>query len=144
MRTRTTKGPQEPVHYYPNLMEATMKQLLGSALALVFTLAFVGLGWAGAAPALEFDDGSSAAAHNKEGIMHYDLGHWGVASEHFLEAVNANPDAAEAHYNYALTLDKMGQHMDAAKHFKHAQERGGDNPAIQNSRILQAHLKMLH
>jgi len=121
-----------------------MKQLLGSAFALVFTLAFVGLGWAEMAPALEFDDGSPAAAHNQEGIMHYDQGHWGVASEHFLEAVNANPKVAEAHYNYALTLDKMGQHMDAAKHFKHAQERGGDNPAIQESPILKAHVKMLH
>ncbi len=139
-----TKGLHAPVYYYSNLMEAIMKQLLGSALALVFTLAIVGLGWAGAAPALEFDDGSSAAAHNKEGITHYNLGHWGVASEHFLEAVNSNPNVGEPHYNYALTLDKMGQHMDAAKHFKHAQERGGDNPAIQQSPILKAHVKMLH
>ena len=98
--------------------------------------------WAGAPP-LALSDGSNAAMHNAEGIKHYEQGHWKEAHKHFMEAVEANPDAAEAHYNLALVLDKMGQHMDAAKHFKPAQEKGMDNPDIQNSGILKAHLKML-
>ena len=48
-----------------------------------------------------------------------------------------------AHYNLALALDKLGQHMSAAKHFKMAADLGQNNPEIQNSGILKAHLKML-
>ncbi len=117
------------------------------ALAFIAIMAFV-IGvpvWAGggAVPALPMAGESSAAMHNGEGITHYNLGHWKVAHGHFKEAVEGNSDAAEAHYNLALTLDKMGQHGSAAKHFKHAQDLGKDNSEIQNSGILKAHVKML-
>ena len=117
------------------------------ALAFITIVAFV-IGvpvWAGggAVPALPMAGESSAAMHNGEGIKHYNLGHWKVAHGHFKEAVEGNSDAAEAHYNLALTLDKMGQHGSAAKHFKHAQDLGKGNPEIQNSGILKAHVKML-
>ena len=114
---------------------------------LIASLAFVLVGTAlaggGKVPALEMSGGSSAAMHNAEGIEHYNQGHWEIAYEHFLEAMKADKNAAEAHYNLALTLDKMGQHGDAAKHFKHAQDLGKNNPDIQNSAILKAHVKML-
>lgn len=119
-----------------------MRDLTRYAITLFVILLVGGTAWAGAAP-LALSDGSSAAMHNSEGIKHYEEGHWKEAHKHFKEAVQANPEAAEAHYNLALALDKMGQHMDAAKHFKHAQEKGQNNPDIQNSKILQAHLKML-
>lgn len=114
----------------------------GSLVTILVMLFLTTSAWAGAAP-LALSDGSSAAMHNAEGIKHYEKGHWKKAYEHFHEAVQANPGAAEAHYNLALALDKMGQHHDAAKHFKHAQEKGKDNPDIQNSGILKAHVKML-
>lgn len=37
----------------------------------------------------------------------------------------------------------MGEHMKAAKHFKHAFELGQENSDIKNSGILKGHLKML-
>ncbi len=125
--------------------EAAMRGLLGVGLivGLVCMLAGIERAVAGTAPALPMANGSSAAMHNAEGIKHYNLGHWKPAYEHFVEAVQENPDAAEAHYNLALSLDKMGEHQEAAKHFKHAQKLGKDNPDIQNSGILKAHVKML-
>ncbi len=79
---------------------------------------------------------------NNEGVSHYQQGHWDVAKEHFQKAVAANADLAEAHYNLALTLDKMGNHGDAAKQFQMALDHGADNPGIKDSVILKAHLKM--
>ncbi len=112
-------------------------------LAIILIAVFLAASaWAGAAP-LVLSDGSNAATHNAKGIKHYEKGHWKEAYKHFNEAVQADPGAAEAHYNLALALDKMGQHHDAAKHFKHAQDKGKDNPDIQNSGILKAHVKML-
>ena len=79
---------------------------------------------------------------NNEGVRHYQQGHWEVAQEHFQKAVAANADLAEAHYNLALALDKMGNHGDAAKQFQMALDHGADNPGIKDSGILKAHLKM--
>ncbi len=125
-------------------MKKVMEFILVAVVAVgIGVFGAVGIG--NAASPLKTGPGANAgaAAHNDEGITHYDLGHWDVASEHFLEAVKADENAAEAHYNLALSLDKMGQHMDAAKHFKHASDLGQDNPDIKNSGILKAHLKML-
>ena len=96
------------------------------------------------APALPAPSGSKAESSIKEGIMHYDKGHWDVAKKHFEQAVHADEQSAEAHYNLALALDKAGDHQGAIQHFKAAQEYGKDNPQITNSGILQAHLKAKH
>ncbi len=121
-----------------------MKKLAGMAVVAIVTVVMGGIGYAGsAAPALKTAPGSTAEAHNNEGISEYNLAYWEDAYKHFQEAVNADPQSAEAHYNLALALDKMGEHMNAAKHFKVAADLGQDNPEIQNSRILKAHLKML-
>ena len=61
----------------------------------------------------------------------------------FTQAVEADPESAEAHYNLALVLDKMGQHGEAVAEFKKAQDLGKDNPDIQNSEILKAHVKKM-
>ncbi len=86
--------------------------------------------------------GVGGAEANNEGVSHYQQGHWDVAQEHFQKAVSANADLAEAHYNLALTLDKMGNHGDATKHFQMAMDHGSDNPGIKDSGILKAHLGM--
>ena len=82
------------------------------------------------------------AEANNEGVNHYQQGHWDVAQKHFQKAVAANADLAEAHYNLALTLDKLGNHGDATKHFQMALDHGADNPGIKGSGILKAHLGM--
>ena len=93
------------------------------------------------APALKGPSGSKAEQHINEGIEQYSQGHWDVAKKHFQEAVKTDPASAEAHYNLALSLDKSGDHKTAIEHFKKALELGKDNPDIQQSEILHAHLK---
>lgn len=120
-----------------------MKGFRISLMAICFIVGN-GIGLAGeAVPPLRTAPDSPADMHNTAGIDEYSQGYWKDAAAHFQEAVAADPQSAEAHYNLALALDKLGQHKDAAGHFKQAADLGKDNPDIQNSKILQGHLKML-
>jgi Tfp pilus assembly protein PilF len=123
-----------------------MKQMSAWTLALCafFTAAAAGADMNKTAPALPASAGSKAEVAINEGMAHYDKGHWDVAKKHFQEAVQADERSAEAHYDLALALDKSGDHKAAIEHFKAAQDLGKDNPQIQNSGILQAHLKAKH
>jgi Tfp pilus assembly protein PilF len=112
----------------------------GLCLVFVSTLSWADMG-KGAMP-LKAMAGSKAEQHISEGIEHYDKGHWDVAKKHFTEAAKADPQSAEAHYDVALVLDKMGDHSGATEHFKKAYELGKSNADIQNSDILKKHLKM--
>jgi tetratricopeptide (TPR) repeat protein len=91
--------------------------------------------------ALSAPEGVAGAGDNNEGITHYQQSHWDVAQEHFQKAIAANAKLAEAHYNLALTMDKLGNHGEAANHFKTALELAPENPSIKDSAILQAHVK---
>jgi Tfp pilus assembly protein PilF len=95
-----------------------------------------------AAPALQAQAGSKAETHNKEGIERYNQGHWDVAKKHFEAAAKEDPKSGEAHYNLALSLDKLGDHKAATEHFKEAHHLGMNNPDIQNSEILKKHTGM--
>lgn len=79
---------------------------------------------------------------NDEGVSHYQQGHWDVAQEHLNKAVKADPNSAVAHYNLALTLDKLGKHEDATTEFKKALELAPTDPAIKDSEILKKHVHM--
>jgi Flp pilus assembly protein TadD len=96
-------------------------------------------------PALELKDSatSSAKMHNTEGMKQYKMGMWDQAEMHFAEAVKNDEKSAEAHYNYALSLDKVGKHKDAMAEFDKALKLDPENPAIKDSEILKAHLKMM-
>ena len=83
---------------------------------------------------------AAGAAENNEGVDHYQQGHMDVAQEHFQKALAANAGLAEAHYNLALVLDKLGNHGEAKNHFKMALDNAPDNPSIRDSGILKAHL----
>lgn len=91
--------------------------------------------------ALPAPDASPGKAENEKGIEHFKEGHWDVAEKHFKGAIEADPNLAEAHYNLALALDKLGNHGDATNHFRKALELAGDNPKIKDSQILKDHLK---
>jgi Flp pilus assembly protein TadD len=126
-----------------------MKTMMGYSffamlVALSLTLAWGGFGVADAAtsPALKAAGESAGAGHNAEGIKHYKAEHWKVAAEHFQEAITADAKLAEAHYNLALCLDKMGNHKEATQSFKKSLDLAPDNPAIADSGILKAHLGM--
>ncbi|BCA56807.1 hypothetical protein W02_39470 [Nitrospira sp. KM1] len=110
------------------------------ALVAIVAVSYADMGH-GAAP-LKAAAGSKAETHITEGIMHYEKGHMDVAKTHFVEAAKADPQSAEAHFDVALVLDKMGDHKSAIEHFKKAQELGKNNPDIQNSEILKKHVKM--
>jgi len=76
---------------------------------------------------LELPSGTNAAAAkaNSMGIAHYKLGedeygHWYTAKDYFEDAIKAEPQRAEPHFNLALTLDKLGEHAEATAEFKKA------------------------
>ncbi len=85
---------------------------------------------------------SKAASPVTEGNGHYGQGHYDVAAGWYEDALKADPNSAEAHYNLGLALDKMGRHEEAAVHFEEAKRLGGNNPAIANSEILKKHVGM--
>ena len=121
-----------------------MKKIFGIliVICMVAGLAMEGGAWdKGTVPPLKTAPGSEAAKHNQEGIEHYNQHHWDVAQKHFAEAVKADPKSAEAHYNLALALDNANNHKSATEHFKKAFELGKNNPDIQNSGILNDHIK---
>ncbi len=77
---------------------------------------------------------------NNEGVGHYKEGHWEVSEKHFRKALEANSELPEAHYNLALTLDKLDKHQEATNHFETALDLDPDNPKIRDSEILQDHV----
>ena len=82
-----------------------------------------------------------AKTHNNEGILHYKEGHFDIALKHFREAGEIQSEIGEIHFNEALALDKLGDHGDASKHFKVAQENANGNALILESKILLAHIR---
>jgi Flp pilus assembly protein TadD len=82
----------------------------------------------------------AAVKHNEEGIEQYRMGKWNLAKTHFEAAVQSNPPLAEAHYNLALALDKLGDHPGAATHFQHAGELAPNNLAITQSDVYLYHM----
>ena len=85
---------------------------------------------------------SQARMQNDEGVGHYQQGHWDVAAGHFARAVKADGNSAVAHYNFALTLDKMGKHEEATASFKKALEFASNDPLITDSEFLKKHVGM--
>ncbi len=83
-------------------------------------------------PPLSAPPGSDATAaqHNSNGIVHYEMEHWSIAKDHFASAVEADPNFAEAHYNLGLALNKLDLQAEATTHFKKAAELAPANSAI--------------
>jgi tetratricopeptide (TPR) repeat protein len=135
-----------------------MKKLL---LLLVVTVLFLTIGCGGekkdakiseaTGNAMIIDEGplrlpedfnTEASGHNKEGIYHYNQGHYDVALKHFKMTSSIASGVGEAHYNEALCLDKLGRHGDATNHFYAARKKSRGNEAILKSVILNAHAPM--
>jgi Tfp pilus assembly protein PilF len=123
-------------------MSMKMVGMAAVVMSIVFLNSVSGADMGKGAMPLKAASGSKAEQHIVDGIEHYEKGHWDVAQKHFTEAAKADPKSAEAHYNVALVLDKMGDHAGATQHFKTAYDLGKDNSDIQNSEILKKHLKM--
>ena len=87
------------------------------------------------------DSNTEASGHNEEGISHYKEGHYDVALKHFQAASAVDSALGEIHYNEAISLDKLGKHGEATKHFKIAQGKANGNKAILESKILLSHVQ---
>ena len=87
------------------------------------------------------DSNTEASGHNEEGILHYKEGHYDVALKHFQAASAVDSALGEIHYNEAISLDKLGKHGEATKHFKIAQGKANGNKAILESKILLSHVQ---
>ncbi len=90
--------------------------------------------------ALMAEETLAGAKENSDGIGHFKEGHWEESEKLFRKALELNANLAEAHYNLALALDKLGNHGDATEHFKKALELAPENPKIKDSKILKAHV----
>jgi tetratricopeptide (TPR) repeat protein len=88
-------------------------------LALADSLVILQYACAPMNPPLSAPPGSSAGAaqHNSEGIANYEMGHWSVARDHFMSAIEADPNLAEAHFNLGLALNKLNLQSEATIHF---------------------------
>lgn len=81
-----------------------------------------------------------ATKHNLAGIEAYRAGRWETARQEFSTAVHLDPTLAEAHFNLALTLHRLGEHAEAAKHFRIAGELAPHNSEITQSILYRNHL----
>ena len=92
---------------------------------------------------LALPEGASPEAnmHNEEGISHYKEGHYDVALKHFREAAAIDASTGEVHFNEAISLDRLGDHGGATKHFKVAQQKANGSTLILESKILLNHVQ---
>lgn len=125
----------------PFLGEKFMKKVVPILIAAVFFLIPV-LAFAEGPMHLPKGANADANKHNEEGIKHYGMGHFDVALEHFEAAAKADASTGEVHFNEAISLDKLGKHGDATKHFGKAKNNAHGNKAILESKILNSHLGM--
>ncbi|WNM56439.1 tetratricopeptide repeat protein [Candidatus Nitrospira allomarina] len=72
-----------------------------------------------------------------EGKRLFDEGRWEAARQQFQVAVQQQADLAEAHYNLALCMDKMGDQAGAKKHFIEAANLAPGDKVIWNSPPLR-------
>ncbi len=119
-----------------DVMKKVFSILIVLSLFLIPVTAFAGEG----PLALPAGTNPEANKHNKEGIKHWNQGHYDVALKHFQEASGIDASSGEVHFNEAIANDKVGKHGDATMHFKAAFKRAGGNKKILKSPILHGHI----
>lgn len=77
---------------------------------------------------------------NLAGIDYYQQGEWEKALFKFQEALEADNDFPEAHFNAALTLHQLKRHQEARLHFQRAGELAPDRDAVVKSSLYRNHL----
>ena len=120
-------------------MGRQMKQLvvLGMILALVGTAAcsskrkpLVPLALA------EADARPQTVTLTEQGTQAYQAKQFGDAKKYFEQAVIAAPESGQAHYNYALALNALGDVETARRHFLEAANWAPGDPVIWDSPAL--------
>ena len=62
---------------------------------------------------------------------------WGAAQNHYAQAIQTQPDLAEAHYNLALTLEQLGYTQQAHDHYIQAANLAPGHKVIWDSPVLR-------
>ena len=73
----------------------------------------------------------------KAGNQAFAAGQWAMAKQHYEKAIGVQKTLAEAHYNLALTLDRLGQRKQAEAHYTEAANFAPGHQVIWNSRIYR-------
>ena len=81
-----------------------------------------------------------ASQANLAGIDAYQHEKWELALSKFQEALEANTEFPEAHFNAALTLHQLQRHEEAIFHFRRAGELAPQNDTIVGSKVYRNHL----
>jgi Tfp pilus assembly protein PilF len=75
----------------------------------------------------------SATAALDSGNALFEAGQWEQARAQYELALNADPTMAEAHYDLALALDRLGRNNEAMAHYRKAADLAPGNRAIWNA-----------
>ncbi len=86
--------------------------------------------------------GTKGAEAVNNGVNQFNQGNLTKAMSQFQQALAKNPRSGVAHYNLALTYNRLGKSEQAAKHFQKASKFGRGNTFIQNSKILKQHTQI--
>jgi len=79
----------------------------------------------------------TAIAAVNEGNQLFASGQWQPAKAQYEKALRAQDTVAEAHYNLALTLDRMGMRKEARTHYMEAANLAPGHQVIWNSPVLR-------
>ena len=84
---------------------------------------------------LKAPSGTPAAAVTavEEGNKLFAQGQWEQAKARYEAAIKVQPELAEAHYDLALTLERLGNKKEATAHYKEAANLAPGNQVIWNS-----------
>lgn len=88
---------------------------------------------------LELASGANAqaVALNTQGMQAFQSGQFAEAKNYFAQAVKAVPDSGQAHYNYALALNALGETDVARQHFIEAANLAPGDKVIWDSPALR-------
>ncbi|MGH7165659.1 MAG: tetratricopeptide repeat protein [Nitrospiraceae bacterium] len=75
----------------------------------------------------------------EEGNHLFAAGQWEPSKQRYEAAIKAQPTLAEAHYNLALALERLGNRAEAKKHYLEAANLAPGHKVIWNSPPLRKH-----
>lgn len=87
--------------------------------------------------AMPSDTSTKAIAAMTEGERLFRLSDWAGAAQAYQAAASQQPTLAEAHYNWAVSLDRMGNKAEAKKHYLEAANLAPGNKVIWDSPPLR-------
>lgn len=82
---------------------------------------------------------SSAATALNEGNQRFAEGRWGAAKTLYEQAIQAQPDLAEAHYNLGLVYERLGDRQQARNYYIEAANLAPGHKTIWDSPPLKRH-----